>query len=262
MDVLNLIDSELKGMHLNDFEKVRYIYLRTCELFYFDVRYHFKEYISKRKLSKIINREIDLEDVNDFRVICHTYSEYVLKKIINEFTNMDVKLKSGGHSYLTIKDKNGYSWNLDATLGDLSRVKIGTKTTGFNCVTDRYYLDDIDKYLGYEFKDKAYFISNIDTSSFDNIVKGINIFISDNEKLNDFSDVSFFVKWLILDMIYNYNTSMDKKYNFYSFFLNYYDELYYLSCDDFFNIKKISKDDGRKLIKRLHTLDTSFVNKL
>ena len=77
MDVLNLIDSELKGMHLNDFEKVRYIYLRTCELFYFDVRYHFKEYISKRKLSKIINREIDLEDVNDFRVICHTYSEYI-----------------------------------------------------------------------------------------------------------------------------------------------------------------------------------------
>ena len=58
MDVLNLIDSELRDMHLNDFEKVRYIYLRTCELFYFDMRYHFNEYISKRTLFKITKKNL------------------------------------------------------------------------------------------------------------------------------------------------------------------------------------------------------------
>ena len=88
MDVLNLIDSELRNMHLSDFERVRYIYLRTCELFYFDMRYYFNKYISKRVLSKITKKEIDLTNVDDFRVICHTYSEYVLKKLINEFTNI------------------------------------------------------------------------------------------------------------------------------------------------------------------------------
>ena len=139
MDVLNLIDSELRNMHLSDFERVRYIYLRTCELFYFDMRYHFNKYISKRLLSKITKKEIDLTNVDDFRVICHTYSEYVLKKLINEFTNIDVIIHSGGHSFLTINDKNGCSWDLDATLGDLSRVKIGIKPNGFTCIESWSY---------------------------------------------------------------------------------------------------------------------------
>ena len=262
MNVLSLIDSELKDKHLSEFEKVRYIYLRTCELFYFDTRYRFKEYLSKRKVSKIINKIIDLEDVDDFGVICHTYSEFVLKRLINEFTNMDVELKSGGHSYLILKDNEGNSWNLDATLGDLSRVKIGTKTTGFNCVSDGFCLDDIDRYLGYEFMNKSFFISNINMSSFDNMIKDINNLINSNDKLNNFSDISFFVKWLILDVIHSYTTAIDRKYNFYSFYLNFFDELFYLSNNDSCNIKKISKDDGRKLIKRLHSLDDTFIKKL
>ena len=36
MNLLAKLDNELKDKNLTDFEKVRYIYLRTCELFSFD----------------------------------------------------------------------------------------------------------------------------------------------------------------------------------------------------------------------------------
>jgi len=41
MDLLKIINDELAKLHLTEFEKVRYIYLRTCELFSFDARYNF-----------------------------------------------------------------------------------------------------------------------------------------------------------------------------------------------------------------------------
>lgn len=264
MNVLDLINSELKDRHLSDFEKVRYIYLRTCELFCFDARYYFKEYIRRRKISKITNREIDLKDVDDFRIICHTYSEHVLEKIINEFTNMDAKLMSGGHSYVILKDNDGRTWNLDATLEDLSRVKIGTKTTGFICVSDKYHLDDIDKYLGYELKDRSFFLYNIDISSFDKVVEDINMFISKNEKLNNFSDVSFFVRWLLNGFfcLFGDCTGMDNKYNFYRFICNETNkDLFCLSKDiDKFEISKISFDEGIQLSKKLHMNNKNFFN--
>ena len=267
MDVLSLIDRELRDKHLNDFEKVRYIYLRTCELFYFDTRYHFKEYISKRKISKIVNKKIDLEGVDDFRIICHTYSEHVLKKLINEFTNMDVKLRPGGHSYLVLKDNEGRTWNLDATLGDLSRVKIGTKTTGFNCIwrVKDSYVDDIDKELGYNFKERNDFFRKIDYSSFEIFIESINNLINDNNKLNDFSDSLFFVKWLLNGCfcIFSDCMGMDKSYNFYDFIFDEASgDLFCLSKDfDKYNISKISYDEGLQLSKKLYMNNRSFFNK-
>ena len=267
MDVLSLIDRELRDKHLNDFEKVRYIYLRTCELFYFDTRYHFKEYISKRKISKIVNKKIDLEGVDDFRIICHTYSEHVLKKLINEFTNMDVKLRPGGHSYLVLKDNEGRTWNLDATLGDLSRVKIGTKTTGFNCIwrVKDNYVDDIDKELGYNFKERNDFFRKIDYSSFEIFIESINNLINDNNKLNDFSDSLFFFIFLLNGCfcIYSDCTGMDNDYNFYNFILDEANkDLFCLSKDvDKYGISKISFDEGLQLSKKLHMNSRSIFNK-
>ena len=269
MDVLNLIDSELRNMHLSDFERVRYIYLRTCELFYFDMRYHFNKYISKRVLSKITRKEIDLTNVDDFRVICHTYSEYVLKKLINEFTNIDVIIHSGGHSFLTINDKNGCSWDLDATLGDLSRVKIGIKPNGFTCIESwsyNYYdyLAEIDETLGYKYKEKKDYLQSLDLGSFNDLINGINNLIKESE-LNNFADVLFFFKWLLNGCfcIYSDCTGMDNDYNFYNFILDEANkDLFCLSKDvDKYGISKISFDEGLQLSKKLHMNSRSIFNK-
>lgn len=266
MNLLDLFENELKNRHLDDFETIRYLYLRTCELFYFDMRYHFNNYISKKMLSKIINKEIDLTNVDDFRVICHTYSKYVLKRLINVFTNIDVIVHSGGHSFLTINDKNGCSWDLDATIGDLSRVKIGTKTTGFKCIwRDKYnYVDDIDKELGYNLKDRNDFFRTIDFSSFEKFIEGINNLFNDNSKLNNFSDSLFCVKWLLNGCfcLFSDCMGMDKNYNFYNFILDKANgDLFYLSKDfDKYDISKISYDEGLQLSKKLYMNNKTFFN--
>ena len=264
MNLLDLFEDELKNRHLDDFETIRYLYLRTCELFYFDMRYHFSNYISKRMLSKIIKKEIDLTNVDDYRVICHTYSKYVLKRLINEFTNTDVIVHSGGHSFLTINDKNGCSWDLDATLGDLSRVKIGTKTTGFKCIwrdKDNYVIDET---LGYKYKEKKDYIQSLDLSSFNDLINGINNLIKDS-KINNFADVLFFVKWLLNGCfcIYSDCTGMDNDYNFYNFILDEANkDLFCLSKDvDKYGISKISYDEGLQLSKKLYMNSRSIFNK-
>lgn len=159
MNLLDLIGSELKNVHLNDFEKVRYIYLRTCQLFYFDARYYYVEQFDKKLYKQIVNKKVDITKVDDFSVICHSYSKYVLLKLINELTTANVSLQSGSHSLVEYIDDSGSTWNLDATLGDLSRIKVGIKSTGFICrelwnFNYQDILDDVDELIGYKYKEK------------------------------------------------------------------------------------------------------------
>ena len=159
MNLLNLLEDEIKDKHLNNFEKVRYIYLRTCELFYFDARYYYVEQFNKNLYKQIINKKIDITNVDDFLVICHSYSKYVLLKLINELTTANVSLQSGLHSFVEYKDDSGSVWNLDATLGDLSRIKVGIKPNGFTCRESWNFnyqdvIDEIDEIIGYKYKEK------------------------------------------------------------------------------------------------------------
>jgi len=268
MNLLDFIDSELKNMHLNNFEKVRYIYLRTCELFYYDARYYYVEQFNKKLYKQIVNKEVDITSVDDFSVICHSYSKYVLLKLIKELTTANVLLQSGSHSLVEYKDDSGSIWILDATLGDLSRVKVRLKSTGFICRESwnfnyQHILDEVDETLGYKYKEKKDFIKLLNLNSFTDLINSINNLIN-NSKLDNFTDVLFFVKWLLNGCfcIFSDCTGMDNNYNFYNFI---YDEanknLFCLSKGtDKYGISEISFDEGLMLSKKLHINSRNFFN--
>ena len=157
---------------------------------------------------------------------------------------------------------------MDATLGDLSRIKVGLKSTWFICRESWNFnyqdiLDDVDDIIGYKYKEKKDYIQFLDLSSFDNLINSINNLINDS-KLNYFTDVLFFVKWLLNGCFCMFSdcTGMDNNYNFYNFI---YDEsnndLYCLSKGtDKYGIKEISFDAGLQLSKKLHMNSRNFFN--
>ena len=268
MNLLKQLDNELNNRHYNNFEKIRYIYLKTCKLFYFDSRYYYIESFDKKLFNKIINKKIDITNVDDFGVICHSYSKYVLYRLINELTNANVILQTGSHSYLKYKDDSGSNWILDATLGDLSRIKVGIRSNGFTCSESWFadyqkFLDEVDDSIGYEYKERKDFIKYLNQNSFKELIKSVNDLVNDSE-LNNFTDVLFFVKWLLHGSFYTFSdcTGMDKNCNFYNFIYDEFNnDLFCLSkVNNKYGINNISFDEGLQLSKKLSMNSKSFFN--
>lgn len=166
MDVLQLFDNELKNKdNWSLEEKARYLYIRSCELFSYDARYkcdlfwtiYGKEVVEK----EIINKKIDLRNVEDFRVICTSYSSSVINGILGELLNIIVKIhrgKFGIHQKVSfeIGQKEYYA---DATVGeDIAGVKIGLETEGYYNYdkTQILNLKKIDRKIGYSGKKRLF----------------------------------------------------------------------------------------------------------
>lgn len=267
MNVLELLDNELKDKHFNDFEKVRYIYLRTCQFFYFDGRYHFAKNTDIELLKEICNKKLDVTNINDFSVTCHSYSEYILFTLIRELTGANVSLKKGSHSFVVYEEKPGITWNMDATYGDLSRVKIDIRTKGFvnSSIWYKKRLEEVDKVLGYNHKSKNDFLKYLDLNTFECLMNSINSLL-EKQNFVDFTDALFFVKWILLGTIYPFSDTcgMDQNYRFYNFFFDQdWEKLFCLSNgQNGFMLDKISRDDCVQLTKKLHILDDSVLKNL
>ena len=91
MNVLELLHQELKDKNLTTEEKAYYLYIRSCQLFSFDTRYAYWELLKDGHLfkRKICNREIDLENVDDFRVVCSSYTSYVYSELLKQLLDID-----------------------------------------------------------------------------------------------------------------------------------------------------------------------------
>ena len=53
MNLIEQLSKELSTLHLNDFEKARYIYLRCCEIFSFDSRYTYASFFDDDKIRDV-----------------------------------------------------------------------------------------------------------------------------------------------------------------------------------------------------------------
>lgn len=157
MNVLAKLNEELEAKKDYTLEqKKRYIYLRTCQLFSYDSRYHYCTYeLLGKKAEKIkeeiIHYKIDLENVSNFNVVCKNYSEDVFSVALKKLLDAESIVKRGIHFYIEFKEKN-QTIKADATLGDLTRAKMRLMTHGYKACGDKNYkkrLKEIDQKINY-----------------------------------------------------------------------------------------------------------------
>lgn len=262
MNLIQTLDDELKQLHLNDFEKARYIYLRCCEIFSFDARWEFTDLFNDFDLHKQIEkRKFNIEDINDYLVICHSFSKYILKPLIDKLTNLECNLISDtNHSFVTIRSNDntchGQTWKLDATIGDLALVKLDLPTKGFNCGISQYdiMIDDMDIDLGfcntlyedYERKALGY--------SFTECIENVGIILKNSNAKYHYSDARSLFDMLASAYSNNNRTYLDKNYNFHRL-VEIFDEFSFFDLtkhNDEYKIKRINYEEYKKLTKSLY----------
>lgn len=222
MNLIKTLDDELNQMHLTDFEKARYIYLRCCEIFSFDSRWFYTDIRRDEKTHlEILNKKFNLENIDSDLVICHSFSKYILKPLIDYFTSLECEhVNNGGHSFVRIKSKNSscsyQEWDLDATLGDMKLVKLDLPTKGFRCNVPEYdrLLDEIDLDLGFCSLNGDYYENLSRGNSITDSIENIGRVIRDSKACNHFSDASYLYDLYILPYSDDRYVYFDKNYNF------------------------------------------------
>ena len=195
MNLVKMLADELKDKHLNDFEKARYIYLRCCEIFSFDARVYFTDLFDDSQLrNKIVRKRFNIENINEFLVVCHSFNRTILKPLIENLTNLkcDVVKDRSGHSYLII-EYLGNEWILDATNKDLARVKLSLPTEGFTSCVEKMDLliPEIDTSLGFTNKSADDYRSLITGDDAPKMVMSIGRIIKDSKAKYYYSDAAF-----------------------------------------------------------------------
>lgn len=182
MDVLAKLDEELEARKDYTLEqKKRYIYLRTCQLFSYDSRYHYCTYELLGKKAEqikeeIINYKINLENVSNFNVVCKNYSEDIYSVALKKLLDVDSEIAKGrGHFYVELKENN-QTIKADATLGDLTRAKMRLMTHGYKVYGDKNYkkrLKEIDQKINYIDKhyDDLFWISFMGMSYYKTLIE-------------------------------------------------------------------------------------------
>lgn len=156
MNVLETLSNELKDKNLTTSEKARYLYLRCAEIFTYDPRYRCRLCISDGKAleDELRNRKIDLENVEDFNVVCTSIESKVYSVLLEKLlgiTDSNVNLK--GHSNTSFNDTER-DLKTDFTItSDLTRVKMKLRTIGYKATKGNYEFENtlrkIDKKIGY-----------------------------------------------------------------------------------------------------------------
>ena len=137
---INMLDDMPEG--LSDIEKLRWIYIKVCKRFSYDL-----EYWSKLDKSKSIFYK-SIDDIKDNKVVCSTISEIFTR--LSKKAGLDVKT--------LVVDEYGYDYGFQhghalnevningqkvycSLIYDLEKVKFGAMTRGF-------MIDDIEEEMG------------------------------------------------------------------------------------------------------------------
>ncbi len=160
MNVLALLDGELKGKNWTLSEKIRYLYLRSCQIFSYDEKYDFYYLLSdgddwKQKLRE---RTFNLEEVEDNSIVCTPHAWYVFSTLVEELLQVPC-IRSGIQSHgWCVVDDGIRKIEADAAISsDLARVKMQLTTNRYKPVkeernTNAYFYREIkeaDRKIGY-----------------------------------------------------------------------------------------------------------------
>ena len=200
MNLVERMNDELKGKRLSEFEKMRYIYLRCCEIFSYDARWNYYTFFSEQIMREIETRMFDLHNINDTLVICHSFSKSILKPLLDVFTTVKSKVVGEEHSFVEAKC-DGKTWNLDATYGDFARVKMGLETEDFNEDEKKEDFTLLDESLGFRHIDKKKYSIHEWRDGYD-FMSRVAGTISASDCRHHYTDVLF---------LYNYMTYLMKQ---------------------------------------------------
>ena len=163
IDKIKNIDEDIRELAI-----VRYVMKEASKMFYRDYTFFLdKENIKDRE--SIYNKEIDLTNIQDFAIVCKSYSN-IIKNLLKHVYNIDSELVSPfedkfRHVDLLIKTKNGKKYIVDP-LTDLIEMQVGIRTNNF--ASEEYYnsnysnildnisflnentLEEIDNKIGYK----------------------------------------------------------------------------------------------------------------
>lgn len=157
MNILEMLRCEIADKSWSLEEKARYIYIRSCELFSYDPRYKLCLWINNgAKLEQeIYNRKIDLTNVQDFNVVCSSYSNYVISVLLSELLGIKCEVKEDimhYHVMIYIGDK---VIKINSTWSDICRIKMGLDTRDYElALGDNTNLEEIDKRIGYKYQNQ------------------------------------------------------------------------------------------------------------
>lgn len=139
MDLVSDISNNIKNQNFDKFTLVRYIYLYLCQVFSYDSRFLNKNNAKLR--NEIYNKKIDIRNVNDFEIICDTFSHIIVD--ILKLYDIDATIETEQtdsyykHTYV-VTEVDGYKLKLDPTKKyDTARVKLGIPTLGFIDLTKK-----------------------------------------------------------------------------------------------------------------------------
>lgn len=261
MNLVEQLSKELSILHLNDLEKSRYIYLRCCEIFSFDARVYFTDLFDDTQLrNRILRKRFNIENITDERVVCHSFSRYILKPLIENLTNLkcNVVKDREGHSYIILECMNK-EWILDATNKDLARVKLSLPTKGFTSCVEKedLIIPEIDSSLGFTNKSVDDYQCLIIGDDYTEKIRSMGTILKNSNAKYYYSDASFLMEEVldISNFSTNNETYVDSNYNFrrlinarnvYSFF-----ELSKEQNEKEYSIKKIKRIDYDVLKKYL-----------
>lgn len=232
MNIIKQLGKDIDNNEWDLYTKARYLYLKSCEFFTYDYRYYYGDVNLTREL---FNKQIDLENVTDNRVICGTWATQVYLPLL-ELIGIKGKLVGvdGGHQYVKflIDDRE---IRADACgISDLARVKFKNSTAGF-CPNCKHYdcgkILEMDKKIGYI--DNEYSSSFIEQEikileeEFYNTVDSpilpyndeflifklykIKDMLESFPKLKEFGDCQFFIDYLRSKMLDNYEATKVNK---------------------------------------------------
>ena len=218
MNIIEELDLAFKNIEMDDFTKIRYIYLYVCKKFSYDIRFLFALPSLKRE---IYDKKVDIENVQDFEIVCYTFAK-IIRDILEHYGYQCDLIKDDSrsetpHAYVIVKLGTRVLRLDPVTKHDSSRVKINIPTYDFApMVDDPTFSDDLEE--ADEFMKKINFYkSDEDSIKFNNWlsslssyatgpdpqIRYLNIFnaivstLNLNKGLTRYDDVDYFLSYAL-----------------------------------------------------------------
>lgn len=154
MNIIRIAEEGLKGKKWTLEEKAKFLYHISCNYFTYDTRYYFA---NKQEKEELKNRKIDLENVEDNRVVCTSHVKEVCIPLLSIIGIKGEVIDPETHGKAKLKlDQEFYIMDAAGVL-DFMRVKLKRNMLGFYPETRRKeYVDQknphtkaIDQKIGY-----------------------------------------------------------------------------------------------------------------